>query len=201
MIVFATNLDYIETPYVSAEWHTFVNDINTGHKPNAKIVTILSPDIDVHYLPAWLRDKQCFTTENYKDSLLHFLNGWNKENVIAFDNDSCSNEFDHVVPDIDSDGATKESIDFGSQFDEVQDALYDKDYDGEYVCNEENDCRRIEIREPNSITDTFEPNVHHTRLKGESAFSRWKRLFIRGKSSYDVFSSIFTPAEVFGTGI
>ena len=79
MIVFATNLDYIETPYVSAEWHTFVNDINTGHKPDAKIVTILSPDIDVHYLPAWLRDKQCFTTENYKDSLLHFLNGWNND--------------------------------------------------------------------------------------------------------------------------
>ena len=73
MIVFATNSDYIETPYVAAEWHTFVNDINTGHKPNAKLVNILAPNIDVHNLPAWLRDKQCFTTENYKDGLIHFL--------------------------------------------------------------------------------------------------------------------------------
>ena len=73
MIVFATDPDYIETPYVAAEWHTFVNDINTGHKPNAKLVNILAPNIDVHNLPAWLRDKQCFTTESYKDNLLNFL--------------------------------------------------------------------------------------------------------------------------------
>lgn len=81
MIVFATNPDYIETPYVAAEWHTFVNDINTGHKPNAKLVNVLAPNIDVHNLPAWLRDKQCFTTENYKDGLIHFLH--NRDNVIA----------------------------------------------------------------------------------------------------------------------
>ena len=81
MIVFATNPDYIETPYVAAEWHTFVNDINTGHKPNAKLVNILAPNIDVHNLPAWLRDRQCFTTENYKDGLIHFLH--NRYNKIA----------------------------------------------------------------------------------------------------------------------
>ena len=81
MIVFATDSDYIETPYVAAEWHTFVNDINTGHKPNAKLVNVLAPNIDVHNLPAWLRDKQCFTTENYKDGLIHFLH--NRDNVIA----------------------------------------------------------------------------------------------------------------------
>ena len=81
MIVFATNPDYIETPYVAAEWHTFVNDINTGHKPNSKLVNILAPNIDVHNLPAWLRDKQCFTTENYKDGLIHFLH--NRDNKIA----------------------------------------------------------------------------------------------------------------------
>lgn len=81
MIVFATDSDYIKTPYVAAEWHTFVNDINTGHKPNAKLVNILAPNIDVHNLPAWLRDKQCFTTENYKDGLIHFLH--NRDNNIA----------------------------------------------------------------------------------------------------------------------
>ena len=81
MIVFATDSDYIKTPYIAAEWHTFVNDINTGHKPNAKLVNVLAPNIDVHNLPAWLRDKQCFTTENYKDGLIHFLH--NRDNVIA----------------------------------------------------------------------------------------------------------------------
>lgn len=73
MIVFATDIRYLETPYVAAEWHAFVNDINIGNKPNSKLVNILSQDIDIHKLPVWLRDKQCFTTENYKDVLLPFL--------------------------------------------------------------------------------------------------------------------------------
>jgi hypothetical protein len=73
MIVLASNPDYVATSYVTAEWHTFVNDINTGHKPNAKLVTVLTPNVDSHTLPAWLRDKQSFTTENYKDDLLYFL--------------------------------------------------------------------------------------------------------------------------------
>ena len=73
MIVIATDVCYLETPYVAAEWHAFINDINTGHKPNAKIVGILSPEIKVHMLPSWLRDKQCLTTENYKFDLIPFL--------------------------------------------------------------------------------------------------------------------------------
>lgn len=73
MIVFATNVDYLETSYVKAEWHAFINDINTGYKPNAKIVSILSSDIYTHNLPLWLRDKQSFTIENYKQDLINFL--------------------------------------------------------------------------------------------------------------------------------
>ena len=80
MVVFATDVRYLETPYVAAEWHTFINDINTGHKPNAKIVSVLSPDINPHCLPIWLRDKQCFTTESFKYDLIHFLN--NRDNEI-----------------------------------------------------------------------------------------------------------------------
>ena len=74
MVVFATDVSYLETPYVSEEWHSFINDINTGFKPNAKIVNVLSPDIDINRLPNWLRNKQTFTTDNYKDGLLYFLN-------------------------------------------------------------------------------------------------------------------------------
>ena len=80
MVVFTTNVDYLDTPYVHAEWNSFVNDINTGHKPNALLVNLLSPDIDIHTLPAWLRDKQFFTTENYREGLLDYLN--NRNNLI-----------------------------------------------------------------------------------------------------------------------
>lgn len=79
MVVFATNVDYLYTPYVHAEWHAFINDINTGHKPNARLVNVLSPDLDIHTLPGWLRDKQCFTTENYKEGLLNYLMGRKSE--------------------------------------------------------------------------------------------------------------------------
>lgn len=320
MIVFVTNPDYIETPYVAAEWHTFVNDINTGHKSNAKLVTIIAPNIDVRCLPALLRDKQSFTTDNYKDSLLKFLKGqdncriqqlrdktqnaycnylgkWNQlystykyrklelwycdfiyhlerdkeritymlkefeksynyrdfeflqmetnsilqqwgdeyckivnaikkvqedeeskwhetvqidseeaiklfleqfpdsiyaqdarnrlkyylssalqEDAIVFDNDSCS-KID-VVSDINNDGEIEEVSDFDSLSNEIQDVLSDE---GVYVCNG---------------TNTFEPNVHQTKSEGESIFGMWKRLFKRRELLYDVFSSIFAPAEV-----
>lgn len=75
MIVFATDVNYLLTPYVYAEWNLFVNDINTGRKPTAKIINILSSDINTHNLPSWLRDKQCFTIESYKLDLLPFLKG------------------------------------------------------------------------------------------------------------------------------
>lgn len=72
-ILFATKVDYIQTPYVSSGWHAFINDMNTGKKPDAKLVNVLSPDIYPLDLPAWLRDKQCFTTKNYKNEILNFL--------------------------------------------------------------------------------------------------------------------------------
>lgn len=75
MVVFASDKNYIETSYVMAEWNSFVNDINSGSKPNAKIFTVLSPDININELPLWLRDKQSFTTDNYKESLVQFLRG------------------------------------------------------------------------------------------------------------------------------
>ena len=73
MIVFTTKVEYLRTTYVYAEWNKFANDINSGRKPNGKLLNIISPDIDVHSLPSWLSDKQCLTTENYKDDLLCFL--------------------------------------------------------------------------------------------------------------------------------
>ena len=73
MIVFTTNIDYLSTSYVSAEWNSFVNDINTGKKANGRLINVLSQDIDLHQLPNWLRDKQCLRFDDYKDTLLNFL--------------------------------------------------------------------------------------------------------------------------------
>lgn len=87
MIVFATDVTYLETPYVAAEWHTFINDINTGHKPYAKIVSILSPDINPHDLPTWLRDKQSFTTENYHNEIIHFLKNRDEKATIKWEHE------------------------------------------------------------------------------------------------------------------
>lgn len=320
MIVFATNQDYIETPYVAAEWLAFINDINTGHKSNAKLVTIIAPNINVHCLPTWLRDKQSFTTDNYKDGLLNFLrredysrvqqlryetqeayyNYTNKLNqlystykypnlkfwycinrinrdkeritymlkefeksynyrnfefiqmetnlileqwkneyskifneikklqedeeskwhevikidseeaiklfleqfpngiyaqvarnrlndylssapqkdIIASEKNSCSSKFG-IAYDINSDGTIEEEIDFDCLPDGIQNVLSDKK--DLHVCD---------------VTDTFEPNIHQTKSESKSIFSMWKRLFKRRESLYDVFSSIFAPAEV-----
>ena len=100
MVVFATDIRYLETPYVSAEWHTFINDINTGHKPNAKIVSILSTGINPHNLPSWLRDKQCFTTENYKEDLIPFLSSRDNETIEQLKED-IDRAYSHIRSDVD----------------------------------------------------------------------------------------------------
>lgn len=73
MIAFATNVDYLKTTYVSSEWHAFVNDMNTGKKATGRLINVLSPDVNIHQLPTWLRDKQCLMLDTYKESLLNYL--------------------------------------------------------------------------------------------------------------------------------
>ena len=100
MVVFATDIRYLETPYVAAEWHTFINDINTGHKPHAKIVSVLSPEINPHQLPNWLRDKQCFTTENYKEDLIPFLSNRDDETIERL-REEIDRAYSHIKKDVD----------------------------------------------------------------------------------------------------
>ena len=100
MVVFATDIRYLETPYVSAEWHTFINDINTGHKPNAKIVCILSTGINPHDLPSWLRDKQCLTTENFRDDLIPFLSDRDNE-ILEQLKEELDRAYSHIRKDVD----------------------------------------------------------------------------------------------------
>lgn len=79
---------------------------------------------------------------------------------------------------VNNDGAVEGTIGYGGLPNEIQDVLSDNN---EYVCDD---------------ADTFAPYVHRAKSKGESIICMWKRLFKRRESSYDVFSSIFAPAEI-----
>lgn len=72
MIVYASEVNYITTPYVSAEWNQFLDELNSGIK-YGKLFSIVSPSISAMMLPPGLNTRQFFTSENYKESLLQYL--------------------------------------------------------------------------------------------------------------------------------
>lgn len=193
MIVFATDVDYIETPYVAAEWHTFVNDINTGHKPNAKLVNVLAPNIDVHNLPSWLRDKQCFTTENYKDSLLHFLKGWDKGMILLVDTIEQKQRHEQeawyeVVQINSADG-------FRRYLEQYPQGMYAKDATmrlNSMMCSERDNKVDPSISFFPKYFEEYMSCAEPRRSFSYSSF--WDKIFNR--ATYKVYSSIFAPAEV-----
>lgn len=160
MVVFATDINYLETPYVEAEWHTFINDINTGHKSNAKIVNILSPVIDIHMLPTWLRDKQCFTTENYKGNLLQFLNDWDR-NLVEQLRDKILNAVSRYRHEF------RRLIRQEYWNDKTEDFFYQIEQDREYV---ERLLKRCEMMQDSSA-------IERLRAETESMMMRWESYF------------------------
>ena len=76
LIVFATEAEYLETPYVHKEWLSFFDSTISGRKPNAQIFTILAPTIKYNHLPYWLGGYQSFTIDNYKEGLINYLRHW-----------------------------------------------------------------------------------------------------------------------------
>jgi hypothetical protein len=289
MIVFASNPDYIKTSYVTAEWEAFVNDINSGHKPNGKLVTILTPDIEVRSLPVWLRNKQSFTTENYKKHLADFLKGtenrrlqelrhrlheayykytrihprymyrelkdmyekyiqridtderyfklrlmeletshnysdfellqrriedtlkeWEEAYVnmmCAFEEmEKCEDYLWHQVITAHSEEAIKfylEKFPDGAYAQEAliqlnigSDAITNSDTKG--IANGDVTHYAAHPEDPTAWTNTktFEPKVPHIKTESESTVNIWRRLFKRREPAYDVYSSVFAPAEV-----
>lgn len=156
MVVFATNVDYLYTPYVHAEWHSFVNDINTGHKPNARLVNVLSPDINIHDLPGWLRDKQCFTTENYKDDLLLYLKGEGNEII-----EQLKNEIEKSYCYFRYELNKLYSQDVRHMFDE---SIFRIEREKECLLGYLDSCKSISME---------------TRMKMECAFKKWEHDFRR----------------------
>ena len=74
MIVFASNSYYMTTPYVSAEWNQFLDELSSGLK-EGKIFSIISPSISAQMLPPGLSTRQFFSIDNYKELLLNYLDG------------------------------------------------------------------------------------------------------------------------------
>lgn len=91
MIVYASKVDYMNTSYVSAEWNQFLDLLSSGIK-YGKLFSIIPPSTSAQELPAGLNVRQFFTTNNYKHSLLQYLNHDDlslniRNNNILFDNE------------------------------------------------------------------------------------------------------------------
>ncbi len=72
MIVVATALDYINSPYVRHEWRIFTGNINSGINPDGKVFTYLD-NINTHDLPATLRHTQSCKIGVEEAMLLKFI--------------------------------------------------------------------------------------------------------------------------------
>lgn len=78
MIVYASNVDYLETPYVSSEWNQFLDQISSGYI-DGHLFAIIPPNTNPSELPAGLKTKQFFFLDNYKREIIRFLHYNEKE--------------------------------------------------------------------------------------------------------------------------
>lgn len=72
MIVYATKLEYLTTPYVFVEWNQFLDELSSGYN-KGNIISILPTDVKSSELPDGLRTKQYLTLDNYRSSLSNYL--------------------------------------------------------------------------------------------------------------------------------
>lgn len=72
LIVYASDVSYITTPYVSHEWNLFLDELTAGRKVG-KLLSIIPNQTDPNRLPIGLRNKQCFYISTYKKDILNFL--------------------------------------------------------------------------------------------------------------------------------
>ena len=72
MIVYATKLEYLTTPYVFVEWNQFLDELSSGYN-KGNIISILPPDINSSELPDGLRTKQYLTHDNYEETIESYL--------------------------------------------------------------------------------------------------------------------------------
>lgn len=72
MIVVASKVEYLTQGWVQYEWSSFADNIKCGYK-SGNLLTILTPDINLHELPLGLRHRQAFSTRNFDENILPYL--------------------------------------------------------------------------------------------------------------------------------
>ena len=72
MIVFASDIQYIDTPYVHSEWTSFCNEEKAGRK-NGTLLTILKDPKQGANLPLDLRSREVLPIYGYEESICSYL--------------------------------------------------------------------------------------------------------------------------------
>lgn len=81
MIVFASDISYLTTSYVSAEWNQYLDELSAGLN-NGKLFSIVPSGTLACLLPSGLRTKQFFTIENYREQILSYLSDVTEKNCL-----------------------------------------------------------------------------------------------------------------------
>lgn len=74
MIVFATDIAYLRTPYVQSEWSLFCNEARSGRK-HGKLLSIVSDGMDVTSkdFPIDLRNREVLRISDYQSCICEYL--------------------------------------------------------------------------------------------------------------------------------
>lgn len=72
MIVVASCIDYIRSPFVHYEWSVFSNDLKSGYR-TGNLLTILADGIPLRELPPSLRHQQSYCFDTYQQDILGYL--------------------------------------------------------------------------------------------------------------------------------
>lgn len=72
MIVFASDIRYVNTPYVRSEWEMFCNEVKAGRK-NGKLLTIIDNPKLGPLLPIDLRCREVLSIADYKIDICKYL--------------------------------------------------------------------------------------------------------------------------------
>ena len=72
MIVVASCIDHIRSPFVHYEWSVFCNDLKSGYR-TGNLLTILADGISLRELPPSLRHHQSYRFDDYEANVLPFL--------------------------------------------------------------------------------------------------------------------------------
>ena len=74
LVLVTSDSDLANTPWVQAEWMTFINEINAGRKPDGNVVTVTIGDVRVENLPLPLRKFEAVPLNlEGLEKLLHYV--------------------------------------------------------------------------------------------------------------------------------